>query len=236
MTVFRRVRGRRRPRRGRRVRERWARRVGRWASRALVLGIAVVALLVAVADTAAGRRVAERAFEWTGSVTSRGTVRIGRIEALPPGPLVLTDYEIIAPNGERVLRADRMSGHLDWTGFLEGRVRFRPCRFEGTEIHLTPGGPGGQVNLVYASEVPDGRFTVPLVWQDIELVDNVIHVRLPPKPPLVMRNVHGQADLHIAHRWTWTLRRNHGVIDLPLVEPGFREMNGGASPAITSTP
>lgn len=209
-----------RPRRGS-----WPRAIGRWLLRGATALFVVVTLLVAFADTQIGREQARRFFEWAGSSTSRGEVRIGEVVELPPGPLVLRDYQTIAPDGERVLRAEQMSGHFDPTGLLEGQVRFRRSRFVGTEIHLTPG-PRGQVNLIYASEVPEDRFTVPLVWEDIELEDNSILVDLPGKPPLAMRDVHGRAHLHIGHRWTWTMHDNHGFIDVPLLEVGFSSMNG----------
>lgn len=207
-------------------------RSGRVARRVAVgLGVALLALaallasLALHANTSVGLAAAEHLVEWSGSETSRGTVRVGRVRSVPPRHLSLLDYRIIAPNGEVVIACEEIAGVPDWSGALDGQVRFRPSRFVRARIRLTPG-PDGQVNLVHASEVPDERFTIPLVFRDIRLVDNTIHVSLPGKPAVTMRRVEGRADLHIGHLWEWRLRDNRGEIDLPIVEPGFRRMNG----------
>ncbi|MCZ7677902.1 MAG: hypothetical protein M5U28_03620 [Sandaracinaceae bacterium] len=207
-------------------------RPGRVA-RGVAVGLGVALLTVAAllaglalhANTAVGLAAAEHLVEWSGSETSRGTVRVGRVRSVPPRQLSLLDYRIIAPDGEVVIASDEIAGVPDWSGVLDGQVRFRPSRFVRARIRLTPG-PDGQVNLVHASEVPDERFTIPLVFEDIRLIDNTIHVSLPGKPAVTMRRVHGRADLHIGHLWEWRLRDNRGEIDLPIVEPGFRRMNG----------
>ena len=193
---------------------------------ALLAMVALVASLVAHAELAVAHRAAEHAFEWTGSQASRGTVRIGRVASLPPGRMSLRDYRIVAPDGETVIATDEIAGMFDPAGLLEGEIRFRPSWFVRSRIRLTEG-PGGQINLVYASEVPDERFTIPLVFDDIRLIDNTIELDLPGKPGLTMRNVNGLADLHIGHTWRWRLDGNSGEVDLrPFVHPGFREMNG----------
>ncbi len=191
-----------------------------------VLSIAALAVsLVAHLETGVGHAAAEHLIEWSGSRTSRGTVRVGRVRSLPPGRLSLLDYRIIAPDGEVVIASDEIAGMPEYRGVLDGQVRFRPSWFVRTKIRLTPG-PGGQVNLVYASEVPEGTFTIPLVFEDIRLIDNTIFVDLPGKPAVTMRHVDGLADLHIGHYWRWRLDDNHGEVDLPIVEPGFRHMSG----------
>lgn len=194
---------------------------------ALLALVTLVASALAHAETEIGLLAAEHFVEWSGSRTSRGTVLVGRVRSLPPGRLSLLDYRIVAPNGEVVIRADEVAGMPEWRGLLDGQVRFRPSWFVRARIRLTPG-PGGQINLVHASEVPEGVFTVPLVFEDIRLIDNEIFVDLPGKPPVTMRRVHGLADLYVGHFWQWRMDRNRGEVDasIPLVEPGFRQMSG----------
>jgi hypothetical protein len=192
-----------------------------------LLALAALALsLMAHLETDVGLRAAEHAIEWQASHASRGEVRIGRVRSLPPGRLSLLDYRITAPNGEVVIAADEIAGMLEPRGLLDGQIRFRPSWFVRSKIRLTPG-PGGQINLVYASEVPEERSSMPLVFEDIRLIDNEIFVGLPGKPAVTMRKVYGLADLHIGHFWQWRLSNNRGEVDLrPFTHPGFREMNG----------
>lgn len=190
----------------------------------LTIGALVVSVLAHL-ETGVGLAAAEHLIEWSGSASSRGTVRVGRVRSLPPGRLSLLEYRIIAPDGEVVIAAEEIAGMPEWRGVLDGQMRFRPSWFVRTNIRLTEG-PGGQVNLVHASEVPEGVFTVPLVFQDIRLIDNTILVDLPGKPAVTMRHVDGLADLYIGHFWQWRMDDNRGEVDLPIVEPGFREMSG----------
>lgn len=205
------------------------RRIGRvlFAGALALLSIPACLLsLVLHTNTNIGRRAAEHAFEWIGSETSRGTVRIGRVRSLPPDRLSLLDYSVTATDGEVVIRADEIGGWLDPSGFLDGQVRFDPSWFVRTHIRLTPG-PRGQVNLVHASEVPEGVTAMPVVYSNIRLIDNTIFIDLPGKPAVTMRHVYGFSDLHVGHFWQWRLDGNRGEVDLrPFTHPGFREMRG----------
>jgi hypothetical protein len=191
----------------------------------LLFAASLALMIAAHADTELGRAAAKDVIESMGSNTSRGTVRIARVRSLPPGRFSMLGYRMIAPNGETVIQAEEIAGTFDWTGLFEGQIRFRPSTFVRARIRLTPG-PRGQINLVHASEVPDDVSAMPLVFQDIQLVDNTILVALPGKPPITMTHVGGRADLHIGHFWHWSLTANRGHIDLPIVDAGFRNMNG----------
>jgi hypothetical protein len=210
----------------RRQRRRWSVRIAVAAALTLVTIAALGVSVVLHAQTSIGHAAAEHFMEWTGSEASRGTVRIGRVRSIPPGDLSLLDYRVIAPNGEVVIASDEIGGRFDPSGLLDGQVRFRPSWFVRSRIRLTPG-PRGQINLVHASEVPEDRTTMPLVFQDIRLIDNTIYLALPGKPAVTMRHVYGLADVHIGHFWQWRMDNNRGEVDLrPFAHPGFRQMSG----------
>jgi hypothetical protein len=193
---------------------------------AISLAALSVSALVHLA-TPLGRRAARDGFVAFLSSRIRGTVEVGELTNLEFDRVDLTDFRAYAPNGEMVIRTERMGGHVRWGElFSRGTIEIAPSYFDRAEIWLRPHGPQGQVSLVYAMEVPDGVATIPLELNDIELVDNILHAELPGAPPVVMRNVDGLADLHIGHQFTWRLDENRGYADLEPIHAGFRHMSG----------
>ena len=204
-----------------------ARRSGAIALVALFAAIALGASAILHLASPLGREAARDAFANFTSSRIRGTMRIGEITRLDFDRLDLVDFEIVAPNGETVIRTARMGGEFRWSElFSRGTIELAPSYFDRSEIWLTPRGAQGQVNLVYAMEVPDGEWNVPLELNDIELIDNILHIELPGKPAVTMRDVHGVADLHVGHEFVWRLDENRGYADLSPIEAGFRHMRG----------
>lgn len=177
--------------------------------------------------TPLGREAARDAMEAHLSSRIRGTVYVGELTHLDLATMAMKDFRIYTPDGELVIRAERMGGMFDWSELFEHRVvQLAPCYFDRAEVWLTPRGPQGQVSLVDAMEVPDGTWMIPLELNDIELIDSVMHVSLPGKPPVTMRDVDGLADLHVGHRFTWRMDESRGHADLGPIEAGFRHMRG----------
>lgn len=205
-----------------------------WLRRLVVVKLfgllALVALLVSVRihlATDLGREAARDGMAAFLSSRIRGTVHIGEITRLDPTTLTLSDFRITAPDGETVIRTEHMGGFFQWGALVEhGVLKLAPCYFDRAEIWLSARGPDRQVNLVHAMEVPDGRWTIPLEMNDIELVENVLHIDLPGKPPVTMRDVNGFADLHVGHLFEWRMDRNRGYADLAPIKAGFRHMSG----------
>ncbi len=194
----------------------------------VVLGLLLLAGLAAafVAHTSTGRAWLADTMASNASAESRGTVTIDSIEEVGFDRLVIAGYRLVAPNGETVIEVERMSGDPVVSELLTGKLRLLDGRFERATIHLTSG-PGGQVNLVYASEVPDDRAATPLIFEDIELVQNRIVVDLPGKPKMNLTEISGLAHLEIGHRFLWRLDQTKGKVDLPIIgDRPFYKMHG----------
>lgn len=199
--------------------------------RALALAIGTVfalgASLAVHIRTALGREAARDAMVGYLSGRIRGTASIGELTHFGLDGIDMRDFRVVAPNGETVIRTERMGGLFEWSALFDtGTLMLAPTYFDRSEIWLTPRGAQGQVNLVYAMEVPDGRWHLPFEMNDIELIDNVLHIELPGKPAVTMRDVDGLADLHVGHEFVWRMDRNRGYADLSPIEAGFRHMRG----------
>ena len=199
---------------------------------ALVAGMMLLAVGLLVAsswahcDTQLGRNAAKDAIEGFASASSRGTLHVGAVDEIGVDRIVLRDYALDAPNGQRVTETKRIVGNPDLRALWDGEIRIADCRFEEGTVWLTPG-PGGQINLVYASEVPDDRSAMPVILDGIRLVDNTLIVDLPGKPRLRMTGIQGLAHLEVAHQYLWRLDQTSGSADLPIVgATPFHGMHG----------
>jgi hypothetical protein len=202
--------------------------------RALLVGVGVLVVVIVASSASAfvhlatplGREAARDTFvDWMSS-RIRGRVEVGSFERMDPHMFVMTDFRVIAPDGEVVISTPRQSGDPEWGDlFTEGVFRMAPCTMERSTIRLTRG-PDDQVNLVYAMEVPDDRWTLPVEMNQIRLVDQVMIVDLPGKPAITMRDVHGIADMHVGHVFEWRLFQNRGYVDLSPIHAGYRHMRG----------
>ena len=210
------------------------RRARAGAGRRVLAGVGLVLLAIAALTASAivhlatdlGREAARDGMVAFLSSRIRGTVHVGEITHLDFERLAMTDFRIDAPDGETVITTDRMAGLFRWGELFDtGTMQLAPTYFDRAEIWLTPG-PGGQVNLVHAMEVPDGRWMPPFEMNDIQLIDNILHIELPGKPPVTMRAVNGLADLHVGHQFLWRMDQNRGYTDLSPLEVGFRHMSG----------
>lgn len=164
--------------------------------------------------------------ETMASASSRGTLSIARVREFGLERIVLEGYVMTAPSGQVVIDSPILSGTPVVGALFEGELRMRDCRFEDTAIRLTEG-PGGQIDLVWASEVPDDRSAMLVVLDEIQLVNNTLVVDLPGKPRLRMTQVGGLAYLEIGHQFSWLMDRVHGQVDLPVLgERTFEDMSG----------
>lgn len=193
----------------------------------LLLGaIVLLAMIVVHAPTALGREAIRQYYVTSASAQYRGTVEVDAIEEVSFDRWVMRGYRVIAPNGEHVLHTPEMVARWDVGALLDGEMRYRPAWFENSTIRITPG-PGGQVNLAYALEVPDGRFFIPTRFDDVRVENNTIHVDLPGKPAVTMREVYGLTTLELYRTFRWRMDGYRGTAELPLgIETGFSEMNG----------
>ena len=197
-----------------------------------VLG-GVGALLVVLAlsvmlhlPTENGRRALADLMGAQASAESRGTLTVEAIDEVGFDRLVMRGYRITAPNGEKVIDAERIVGDPVVMDLFSGRIHLVDARFERATVWLTPG-PGGQINLVWASEVPDDRNETPVIIEGIRLVDNTIVVDLPGKPRMRMTGISGLAHLEVGHHYLWRLDRTSGTAHLPVVgATPFTNMHG----------
>lgn len=203
-----------------------------WKRLALALGgLLALALIAGVGfmiflPTSAGRAWLAQTMASSASSDSRGTVQVDAIEEVSFDRLVLKGYRVIAPDGETVIHVNRLSGDPVVSDLFNGQIHLVDARFESATIRLTPG-PQGQVNLVYASEVPDERSGMTVIIEDIELVNNQIFVDLPGKPSMQLSEISGLAHLEIGHHFLWRLDNTQGRVDLPIVgDTKFTDMHG----------
>ena len=166
--------------------------------------------------TALGRRALADTMAGMASSESRGTLTIEAIDEVGFDRLVMRGYRIRAPSGELVIETDRIEGDPVVSDLFAGRIHLIDARFVGATVRLTPG-PGGQIDLIWASEVPDDRSETPVIIEDIELVDNTLIVDLPGKPRMRMTGVSGLAHLEVGHHYLWRLDRTSGTADLPIL-------------------
>jgi hypothetical protein len=208
------------------------------ARHGLAIGLAALAFLVlallAISASAIvhlatplGREAARDGFVAYLSSRIRGTAHVDEMTHLDFDGMEVRNFWVTAPNGERVIQVDRMAGRFDFGEvFKTGYIQMIDSVFDVGTVRITEG-PGGQVNLVHAMEVPDDRWVIPVQLRDIRLIDQTMIVSLPGKPAVTMREVHGLADLHVGHRFLWRMDQNRGWVDLPLgIEGGFRHMSG----------
>lgn len=193
-----------------------------------VLGV-FLALLVSFlvhCSTELAKEAVRGVAETMASESSRGTLSIARVSELGLERITLEGYVMTAPSGLVVIDSPILSGTPVVGALFDGELRMRDCRFEDTTIRLTEG-PGGQVDLVWASEVPDDRSAMLVVLDEIQLVNNTLVVDLPDKPRMRMTQVAGLAYLEIGHQFFWRMDRVHGQVGLPVLgERTFEDMSG----------
>lgn len=189
---------------------------------ALVLALSLVLHLA----TPLGHAAAADAFGAILTSRIRGTAHVDAVTQLGID-LEMRGFTVTAPSGERVIAADRMATHFDLGASLRrGAVVLTPTVLEGGEMRVTRG-PGGQIALVDAMEVPDDRFMIPVEIADIRLQHQTMVMALPPiAGSVTMANVSGLVDMSLGHEFRCRMDRVHGYVNIPVVHVGFHGLNG----------
>ncbi len=189
---------------------------------ALVLALSLVLHLA----TPLGHAAAADAFGAILTSRIRGTAHVDAVTQLGID-LEMRGFTVTAPSGERVIAADRMATHFDLGASLRrGAVVLTPTVLEGGEMRVTRG-PGGQIALVDAMEVPDDRVMIPVEIADIRLQHQTMVMALPPiAGSVTMANVSGLVDMSLGHEFRCRMDRVHGYVNIPVVHVGFHGLNG----------
>jgi len=157
----------------------------------------------------------------------RGTAHVDSVTRLDFDGIEMRGFSVRAPSGEPVIAADRMStefGVLE--SFRRGAIVLAPCDLEGGEMRISRG-PHDQIDLVWAMEVPDDRFMIPVEIRDIRLLHQTIVFALPGIPgELQLANVYGLVDMTLGHQFVCRMDQLHGYVNIPIVHLGFDRLNG----------
>lgn len=196
------------------------------------LGFALLAVALVLVSyrvhcqTALARRAVRGLAMHLANTSSRGTLSIDEVTEFGTDRVAFQGYRITAPSGATVITVERLSGEPVMSSLFGGTIHLRDVRFEQSTSLLSEG-PGGQVDLVWASEVPDDRSGPNVVLERIEMVDGTIVVDLPGKPRLRMSAVSGLAHLRIGRFYQWRMDRVSGNVELPVLgEVAFSDMSG----------
>jgi hypothetical protein len=189
----------------------------------LVIALSAMLHLHTQIGLAAARDMAEAAM----TSRIRGTAHIGSITHLGLDGIEMHDFTVTAPDGAQVISADRLSAQVALGASLRrGQVIVTPCEMEGGTM-LVSRGPDDQIDLVYAMEVPDDRWMIPILIRDIRLLHQRMVFELPPIPfSIEMDAVYGLVDMQLGHEFVARMDQVHGYVNIPIVHIGFSELNG----------
>ena len=155
----------------------------------------------------------------------KGRMQVGEITRVDHDRLVIRGYRLYAPNGDLVVRAPEIELDPDWSAFFEGELRYERGIYRNAEIWIREG-RGGMPPIATASELRDDATAFPIVMRNLRLVDNVIHIDLPGKPSIDIRNVQGRAHQRLDHTYTWELVDTRGLVDAPGPNYAARGIHG----------
>lgn len=207
----------------RKHRSRILRIVGMLAGAFVLLSMSALLL----ADTSFGRAAIAKMFASYASNAQRGTITIDSLDDVGFDRWLFRGYRVLDTEGREVLHVGELEARWDVDDLItDGQMRFRPAWFRNATIRLLPRKEGGQISVIHALEVPDGRFWVPIHMDDMRIIDNTIHVDLPGKPAVSLTKVHGLATLHMGNTFKWRLDEYRGHLDVPVVQADFSDMSG----------
>lgn len=191
-------------------------------------GVIVTVLLSGLIhlSTPVGHAAAADALSTLLSSRIRGTAQIDEITHLGLD-IEMRGFRVTAPSGTRVISVDRMSTTFRPIESLErGAIVLFPCDLEGGGMRISRG-PGDQIDLVHAMEVPADRWMPDVQIRDIRLLHQTMTFALPGVPGEVeLANVYGLADMTLGHRFACRMDRVNGYVNVPIVHLGFRQLNG----------